>query len=107
MSLFMQRYLIGALVILGLLLLMSLLYLVLGKRFTDKIVATNLMGSLGVNLIVILAVVLGADYILDISLVFALLAFLTVIVLCRFMQNFTLHRQSGDRSLDREQEVDR
>ena len=32
---------------------------------------------------------------------------LTVIVLCRFMQNFTLHRQSGDRSLDREQEVDR
>ena len=107
MSLFMHRYLIVVLVILGLLVLASRLYLVLGKRFTDKIVATNLMGSLGVNLIVILAVVLGADYILDISLVFALLAFLTVIVLCRFMQNFTLHRQSGDRSLDREQEVDR
>ena len=107
MSLFMHRYLIVVLVILGLLVLASLLYLVLGKLFTDKIVATNLMGSLGVNLIVILAVVLGADYILDISLVFALLAFLTVIVLCRFKQNFTLHRQSGDRSLDREQEVDR
>ena len=106
MSLFMHRYLIVVLAILGLLVLASLLYLVLGKRFTDKIVATNLMGSLGVNLIVILAVVLGADYILDISLVFALLAFLMVIVLCRFMQNFTLHRQSGDKRFDREQEVD-
>ena len=105
MSLFMQRYLIIVLVILGILALMSLLYLVLGKRFTDKIVATNLMGSLGVNLIVILAVLLGADYILDISLVFALLAFLTVIVLCRFVQNYTLHRQSGESTAEAEQEV--
>ena len=80
MSLFMHRYLIVVLVILGLLVLASLLYLVLGKRFTDKIVATNLMGSLGVNLIVILAVVLGADYILDISLVFALLAVAAVLL---------------------------
>ena len=105
MSLFMQRYLIVVLVILGILGLMSLLYLVLGKRFTDKIVATNLMGSLGVNLIVILAVLLGADYILDISLVFALLAFLTVIVLCRFVQNYTLHRQSGESTAEAEQVV--
>ena len=105
MSVFMQRYLIGALVVLGILLLLSLLYLVLGKRFTDKIVATNLMGSLGVNIIVVLAVVLGADYILDISLVFALLAFLTVIVLCRFIQNFALHRQRGGDNPEADQEV--
>ena len=105
MSVFMHRYLVGVLALLGLLVLASLLYLVLGKRFTDKIVATNLMGSLGVNLIVILAVVLGADYILDISLVFALLAFLMVIVLCRFAQNFALHRQSGDKTGETEQEV--
>ena len=105
MSVFMQRYLIGALVILGVLLLLSLLYLVLGKRFTDKIVATNLMGSLGVNIIVILAVVLGADYILDISLVFALLAFLTVIVLCRFQQNYTLRKQRDPDNTKLEQEV--
>ena len=87
------------------LVLAALLYLVLGKRFTDKIVATNLMGNLGVNIIVILAVVLGADYILDISLVFALLAFLMVIVLCRFVQNFSLHRKSGDKTGETEQEV--
>ena len=87
MSAFMENYLLIALSVLGVLVLLSLLYAVLGKRFTDKIVAANMIGSLGLNMIVILAIFIGADYILDIGLVFALLAFLMVIVLCRFVQN--------------------
>ena len=87
MSLFMQRFLLGALTVLGILVLFSLVYAVLGKRFTDKIVATNMIGSLGVNIIVIIAVFQGKDYILDVGLIFALLSFLTVIILCRFVQN--------------------
>lgn len=90
MSAFMENYLLIALSVLGVLVLLSLLYAVLGKRFTDKIVAANMIGSLGLNMIVILAIFIGADYILDIGLVFALLAFLMVIVLCRFVQNQVL-----------------
>ncbi len=105
MSLFMHRYLVVILAILGTLTLLALAYAVLGKRFTDKIVAANLMGSLGVNLIVILALLLGADYILDIGLVFALLAFLMVIVLCRFVQNDTLRRESEEQNGAGEGEV--
>ena len=87
MSLFMQRYLLIALGALGILTLLALLYAVLGRRFTDKIVGANIIGTLGVNMIVILAIYIGADYILDVGLVFALLSFLMVIVLCRFVQN--------------------
>ncbi len=90
MSAFMQGYLLIALTVLGVLVLLTLLYAVLGKRFTDKIVAANMIGSLGLNMIVVLAIFIGADYILDIGLVFALLAFLMVIVLCRFVQNQVL-----------------
>ena len=90
MSPFIHGVLLFALGLLGLLVLLALLYAVLGKRFTDKIVAANMIGTLGVNMIVILAIFLGADYILDISLVFALLSFLMVIVLCRFVQNKVL-----------------
>ncbi|MBR1457411.1 MAG: sodium:proton antiporter [Oscillospiraceae bacterium] len=93
MSLWMHRYLIVILSVLGVLVLFSLLYAVLGKRFTDKIVAANMLGTLGVNVIVILAVLLGTDYILDIGLVFALLSFLMVIVLCRFLQNHVLDKR--------------
>ena len=92
MSITMHRYLILVLAVLGLLVLASLLYAVLGKRFTDKIVAANMIGTLGVNMIVILAGVIGADYILDVGLVFALLSFLMVIVLCRIVQNHVLSR---------------
>ena len=90
MSLFIQRTLLIALIVLGALVLLALLYAVLGRRFTDKIVAANMIGTLGVNMIVILAVFIGADYILDVGIVFALLSFLMVIVLCRFVQNQVL-----------------
>lgn len=92
MSSFMEKYLLIALAVLGVLMLLSLFYAVLGKRFTDKIVAANMIGSLGLNMIVILAIFIGADYILDIGLVFALLSFLMVIVLCRFVQNQVLSK---------------
>ncbi len=100
MSAFMENYLLIALSVLGVLVLLSLLYAVLGKRFTDKIVAANMIGSLGLNMIVILAIFIGADYILDIGLVFALLAFLMVIVLCRFVQNQVLGklRESAEKT---------
>ena len=98
MSPFIHGVLLFALGLLGVLVLLALLYAVLGKRFTDKIVAANMIGTLGVNMIVILAI-LGADYILDISLVFALLSFLMVIVLCRFVQNkvLSLRREQAER----------
>ena len=99
MSPFIHGVLLFALGLLGLLVLLALLYAVLGKRFTDKIVAANMIGTLGVNMIVILALFLGADYILDISLVFALLSFLMVIVLCRFVQNkvLSIRREQSER----------
>ncbi len=97
MSLFMQRFLLFALGVLGALVLLALLYAVLGRRFTDKIVAANMIGTLGVNMIVILAIFLGADYILDVGLVFALLSFLVVIVLCRFVQNKILFIREEER----------
>ena len=100
MSAFMQSYLLIALTVLSVLVLLALLYAVLGKRFTDKIVAANMIGSLGLNSIVVLAIFIGADYILDIGLVFALLAFLMVIVLCRFVQNQVLGklRESAEKT---------
>ena len=67
MSVLMQRFLLAALSVLGILILFSLLYAVLGRRFTDKIVAANMIGTLGINMIVILAVLIGTDYILDIG----------------------------------------
>lgn len=102
MSDFLYKYLLVVVVILSALSLLSLLYAILGKRFTDKIVATNLLGTQSVSIIVILAVILGADYVLDISLVFALLSFLMVIVLCRYAQNRILEKRKIEKKKEEE-----
>lgn len=90
MSAFMEKYLIAIIAFLSVLILLSLLYALLGKRYTDKIVATNAISSLCIGIIVLLSVILDADYILDIAIVFAILSFLSIIVLCRVVQNHVL-----------------
>lgn len=79
----MQNVMIVALVVLVILILLSLIYAIRSHRFTDKIVAANMIGSLTMNIVVIFAIYLGQSYILDIGIIIALLSFLSVIVLCR------------------------
>ena len=98
MSVLMRGFLTAATAALCVMALLSLLYAVLGKRFTDKIVATNLIGTQCVLIIMILSVLLGADYILDVCLVFALLSFLMVVVLCRFEQRSALKKMRASSS---------
>ena len=103
----MQKFLTVPLAVLCVLILFGLLYAILGKRYTDKIVATNVIGSLCINIIVILAVFMEADYILDVAIVFAILSFLSVIVLCRIVQNHVLIEQKDQpaEDFDSESEV--
>ncbi len=79
----MQGVMIGALVVLVILIVLSLIYAIMSHRFTDKIVAANMIGSLTMNIVVIFAIYLGQSYILDIGIIIAMLSFLSVIVLCR------------------------
>lgn len=83
LSMPMQRIMMGALVTLVILILLALIFAIRSHRFTEKIVAANMIGSLTMNIVVILAIYLGQSYILDIGIVIASLSFLSVIVLCR------------------------
>ncbi len=73
----------GALVLIALLILCCLVYGVRGRRFTDRVVAVNVIGTLTISAIAILSFALQESYILDIALIYALLNFLAVLVLCR------------------------
>ena len=75
---------IGA-VVLALLILATLVRAVLGPRFTDRIVAVNVIGTLVIAELMVLSVRLRADYLVDIALVFALLSFLAVVVAARLV----------------------
>ena len=94
----------GAAVLLALLILAALVRAVRGPRFTDRIIAVNVVGTLVVAELAILAVRLREDFLVDVALVYALLNFLTVVVSrlvlsrrARHQNRRELSRQGGKR----------
>ncbi len=54
-----------------------------GPEITDRIVATNMLGTMTIMTICILAVWLDESYLLDVALIYAMISFLAVVVLTK------------------------
>ena len=65
--------------------LLILATLVRAPRFTDRIVAVNVISTLVIAELMLLSVWLREDFLVDIALVFALLSFLAVVVAARLV----------------------
>ena len=75
-------------ILLALLILAALVRAILGPRFTDRIVAVNVINTLVIAELALLSVRLEADYLLDVALVYALLSFLSVVVVSRLVRTW-------------------
>ena len=69
----------------GLFLLATMVYIATSLHFEDRIVGTNLVGTIVINFITMLSVFMNEGYGMDIALVYAFLSFLAVVVLCRLL----------------------
>ena len=79
-----QRYLlIGSAVFLSVTIFFCLLRAALGPRFTDRITAANIIGTKVIVLIAVTALIIGEGYLVDICLIYAIISFLSVVVLAR------------------------
>lgn len=70
----------GVLVVLALL---SLIRCILGPRVSDRVLAVNMIGTLTIIMVVVFVVLLGEGYLADIALVYAMISFLSVVVLSK------------------------
>ncbi|MBR1671810.1 MAG: sodium:proton antiporter [Fretibacterium sp.] len=75
----------GSAVFLSITLFLCLLRAVLGPRFTDRVIAVNIVGTKVIVLIAILALIVGESYLADICLIYAVISFLSVVVLARMV----------------------
>ena len=73
----------GILSVLAVLLLLCLIRAVIGPRIADRLVAVNMMGTMVMVSIALLAVVKNQGYLVDICLIYAMISFLAVVVLTR------------------------
>ena len=75
--------LIGSAVFLSVSIFVCLMRATLGPRYTDRIIVASMVGTQVIVLIAVLAMLIGEDYLADVCLIYAIISFLSVVVLGR------------------------
>ena len=77
--------------------MLCLLRAVLGPRVADRIVAVNMMGTMVMVMIAILAIMMEESYLIDVCLIYAMVSFLAVIVITKVYMGVYRERRSRDK----------
>lgn len=73
----------GAMIVLALALFVCLFRAVRGPATSDRIIAINMIGTVTMLLILLLSLLMEEGYLMDIALIYAMLSFLAVVLLCK------------------------
>lgn len=83
------------LIVLAVLLILCLIRAIIGPRVADRIVSVNMMGTMVIVIIAVLALMLGEGYLADICVIYALISFLAVIVLTKVYLGVYLDKKAS------------
>lgn len=87
-------------VLLALMVFLCLIRAIKGPRITDRIVAINMMGTLTMVIIAILAVKMNEGYLVDICIIYAMISFLAVTLLTKVYMGVYAERKRKEESHD-------
>ena len=73
----------AALIFLAIMVVLCLIRAIIGPKVADRIVATNMMGTMIMVMIAILALMMQEGYLVDICLIYAMISFLAVVCLTK------------------------
>ena len=71
------------LVILAIMLIACLIRAIIGPRIADRLVAVNMLTTMVMSIVSILAIIMEEGYLVDICLIYAMISFLAVVVLTK------------------------
>lgn len=74
---------IGVLIFLAIILFACLIRAIMGPRVADRVIAVNMMGTVVMVMISILALLLKEGYLMDICLIYACISFLAVVIITK------------------------
>lgn len=92
------------LIILSIMLFACLIRAIMGPRVADRLVAVNMMGTMVIVMIAILALLLHEGYLVDICLIYAMISFLAVVVISKVYIGIYEEKQRENESVDKETE---
>ncbi len=90
-----------ALSVLALGILLALIRAIKGPRIADRVVAINMIGTMTMLAIAVLAMALEQSYLLDVCLIYVMISFLAVVVLSKIYVTVHLDKQEKAQKGDR------
>lgn len=78
-----HSFFIALLILFSFMLLICLIRAVKGPRVADRLMAVNMMGTMVMVMISILALLLKEGYLVDLCLIYAMISFLAVVVISK------------------------
>lgn len=73
----------GGIAVLCILICLCMVRAIKGPTIADRIVAVNMIGTLTIMIICMLAIYLKESYLVDVAIVYAMISFLAVVILCK------------------------
>ncbi|MCI8982762.1 MAG: sodium:proton antiporter [Hungatella sp.] len=96
MELIQQAYeflMAAAVVVLAVMIILSIIRSILGPGISDRIIAVNMIGTMVIMVTAIFSVWLNENYLVDVCLIYAMISFLGVVVLCKVYTGVYLQRK--------------
>lgn len=93
----------GAIIILALLIFCCLIRAIKGPTVADRIVAINMIGTMTIMCITILAIKMKEGYLVDVAIIYAMISFLAVVVLTKVFMGVYKEREEKQKKLEQEQ----
>lgn len=83
------------LVFLGIAILLCLIRTITGKRTVDRFIGINMITTIVVCAVCVLSLLLKESYLPDIGMIYVVLSFLAVMILCKLYINLFSGKQGG------------
>ena len=83
MDLYLSKILTVVLIILAILVFACLIRAIIGPSVADRLMAVNMMGTMVIVIIGILALLLKEGYLMDVAIIYAMISFLAVVVFAK------------------------
>ena len=78
-----QILLVACLIVLAVMVVLCLIRAIIGPKVADRVVASNMIGTMVIVIIAILAIMQEESYLVDVCLIYAMISFLAVIILTK------------------------
>ena len=89
------------LILVAVMLIACLIRAIIGPRIADRLVAVNMITTMVMAIVSILAIVMDEGYLIDICLIYAMISFLAVVVLSKVYTKRKTKREIRERRGDR------